>query len=57
MDQLKNFEIRTNFAMETLINLFCYLKKVFILMNTWKTGTDLMKQHSLIKKLLTVNYT
>ena len=42
-----------NFAMET--NLFCDKEKVFIHINTWKAGKDLMKHHYQIKKLLTVN--
>ena len=37
-----------NFVMETLINLFYYYKKVFILMNTWIVEKDLMKHHCLI---------
>ena len=44
-----------NFVKETLINLFCYKEKVFILMNTRITGKDLMKLPSQIKKLFTVN--
>ena len=36
------------------INKFILLiKKVFILMNTWTVGKDLMKHHYLIKKLFT----
>ena len=46
--------IYMNFVMETLINLFCYQEKVFILMNTWIVGKDLMKHHYLIKKLFVV---
>ena len=33
-----------------LINLFCYLEKVFILMSAWMTGKRLMKQHYLKKR-------
>ena len=40
-----------NSAMETLINLYCYYGKVFIPMNTWIVGKDLMEHHCLIKKL------
>ena len=36
--------------MKTLINLFSYQEKVFILINTWIVGKDLMKHHYLIKK-------
>ena len=39
-----------NFVMEILINLLCYKEKVFLLMNTWIPGKDLMKHHCLIKK-------
>ena len=43
-----------NFVMETLINLFCYLEKGFILMNTGIAGKDLMKHYN-IKKIFTAN--
>ena len=47
----KDLQIYINSAMKTLINLFSYSEKVFILMNTWIVGKDLMKDHCLIKKL------
>ena len=38
--------------MVILINLFCYWEKVFILMNIWTAGKNLMKPHYHLKKLL-----
>ena len=43
-----------NFTMKALIDLFCYQQKVFIPMNTWIVGNDLMKHHRMIKKLFIV---
>ena len=40
-----------NFAIEILIKLFCYLEKVFIHMNAWIVGKDLMKHHCVTKML------
>ena len=34
-----------NFVTKTLMNLFGYKEKVFILMNTWTIGKDLIKHH------------
>ena len=39
-----------------LTSLFCDLKKVFIQMNTWIVGKDLMKIHFQSVKFFTVNY-
>ena len=39
-----------NFVMKTLINLFCCYERVFIHMNAWISGKDLMKHHYQIKK-------
>ena len=41
-----------HFVMVILINLCCYWEKVFILMNIWTAGKNLMKPHYHIKKLL-----
>ena len=41
-----------HFVMVILINLFCYWEKIFILMNIWTAGKNLMKPHYHIKKLL-----
>ena len=41
-----------HFVMVILINLFCYWEKVFILMNIWTAGKNLMKPHYHLKKLL-----
>ena len=32
------------FVMVTWISFYCYLEKVFILMNTWIDGLDLMNE-------------
>ena len=41
--------------MMILINLFCYREKVFILMNIWIPGKDLLKLYCQIKTIFTLN--
>ena len=43
-----------NSVTETLMNLICYQENLFIFMNTWIVGKDLMKHHCLIKTLFIV---
>ena len=42
-------------TMVILINLYCYCKKVFILMDIWIVGKTLIKLFCLLKKIFTVN--
>ena len=52
IELIKRFaNIYMNFSIKILINLFCYLEKVFIPMNTSIVGKDLMKHHIPITKL------
>ena len=51
----EQFLIHTNFLTMTIISLFYYCEKGFILMNTWMIGKNSMK-HYLKKKIFTVTY-
>ena len=42
--------IHTNFLTTTIISLFYYFEKLFILMNIWMIRKNSMKQHYLKKK-------
>ena len=51
MKCLKNdFSIHKNFLITTIINLFYFCKKVFILLVIWVIGKHLMKHNYLEKK-------
>ena len=51
---IEKFANTYEFCNKNLINSFCYWEKVFILMNIWIIGKDLMKHHYLIKSLFIV---
>ena len=53
---IKKFPNTCEFCNGNINKFILLLKKVFILVNTWIVGEDLMKHHFLIKKLLMVNY-
>ena len=46
--------MHTNFLTTTIISLFYYCEKVFILMNMWMIWKNLMKHYYLKKKIFTV---
>ena len=50
----KRFLKHTNFLTSTIISLFYYCKKSFILMNIWMIKKNSMKHHYLEKKIYTV---
>ena len=47
---IKKFPNTYKFFNNHINKFILLLKKVFILMNTWKVGKDLIKHHCLIKK-------
>ena len=47
----EGFFIYTNFLIATMINVFYYYKKAFILLNISMIGKNVMKQHYLKKKI------
>ena len=56
MKQLKIFRICIDFATAILINHFCCSEKVFILMNIYIAGKNLMKLQKRLKKLFTTRF-
>ena len=51
-ESIKRFTNIFEFGYRDINKFILLLKKGFILMNTWRTGKDLMKHHYQIKKLL-----
>ena len=44
---IRKFLITYKFLMAILVNLYCYYERVYIPMNTWIAGRDLIKHYHL----------
>ena len=53
-NERNDFLIHTHFLITTIINLFYCWEKVFILMNIWMIGKNLMKHHYMKKNIFRV---